>query len=146
MLLDVRQSRRRLREDRTFANLMPVCKACGTLRILLLAWRVAAEALWRISTWTMHNGSHYASTCTPSTIHPHTSDQYFCSHCDTSHDDSAHPGLLTTHDVMVDDSITHDGAFTSPTVLEDSSTNDSATHSLVVASVSDQYLVLVYDY
>ena len=87
---------------------------------------------------SMQNGSQYASTCTPSTIRLHTSDWYICTHCDTSHDDSAHPGV-TTHNVMVDDSNTHDGAFPSPTVLEDSSTNDSATHSLVVPSVCDQY-------
>ena len=35
----------------------------------------------------------------------------------------------------------YDGTFTSPTVLEDSSTYDSATHALVVPSASDQYVV-----
>ena len=74
----------------------------------------------------------------PSTIRPHTSDLYICTHCDISHDDSAHSGV-TTHNVMVDDSNTYDGTFTSPTVLEDSSTYDSATHALVVPSASDQY-------
>ena len=80
---------------------------------------------------------HYS---TPSTIRPHTRDLYICTHCDTSHDDSAHPGA-TTHNVMVDDSNTYDGTFTSPTVLEDSSTYDSATHALVVPSASNQYIV-----
>ena len=89
---------------------------------------------------SMHNSSQYASTCTPPTILPYTSGWYICTHCDTSHDDRAHPGV-TTHNVMVDISNTHDGAFTSPTVLEDSSTYDSATHSLVVPPVSDQYMM-----
>ena len=80
---------------------------------------------------------HYS---TPSTIRPHTSDLYICTHCNTSHDDSAHSGV-TTHNVMVDDSNTYDGTFTSPTVLEDSSTYGSATHALVVPSASDQYVV-----
>ena len=88
---------------------------------------------------SMHNGSQYASTCTPPTILPYTSGRYIYTHCDTSHDDSAHPGA-TTHNVMVDNSNTHDGAFTSPTVLEDSSTYDSTTHPLVVPSDSDQYV------
>ena len=81
---------------------------------------------------------HYS---TPSIIRPHTSDRYICTHCDTSHDDSAHSGV-TTHNVMVDDSNTYDGTFTSLlTVLEDSSTYDSATHALVVPSASDQYVI-----
>ena len=42
---------------------------------------------------------------------------------------------------MVDDSNPYDGTFTSPTVLEDSSTYDSATHVLVVPSASDQYVI-----
>ena len=42
---------------------------------------------------------------------------------------------------MVDDSNTYDGTFTSPTILEDSSTYDSATHALVVPSASDQYVI-----
>ena len=42
---------------------------------------------------------------------------------------------------MVDDSNTYDGTFTSPTVLEDSNTHDSVTHSLVIPSVSDQYVI-----
>ena len=79
---------------------------------------------------------HYS---TPSTIRPHTSDWYICTHCDISHDDSAHFGA--TNDVMVDDSNTYDSTFTSPTVLEDSSTYDSATHALVVPSASDQYVI-----
>ena len=81
---------------------------------------------------------HYS---TPSTVRPHTSDLYICTHCDTSHDDSVHSGV-TTHNVMVDDSNTYDGTYTSPTVLEDSSTYDSATHALflVVPSASDQYV------
>ena len=37
--------------------------------------------------------------------------------------------------------LTHDGAFTSHTVLDDSSTYDSVTHSLVVPSVSDQHVI-----
>ena len=79
---------------------------------------------------------------TPSTIRPHTSDRYICTHCDTSHDDSAHPAGVTTHNVMVDDSNTYDGTFTSPIVLEDSSTyGTSVTHSLVVPFVSDQYVI-----
>ena len=80
------------------------------------------------------------SYSTPSTIRPNTSDLYICTHCDISHDNSAHSGV-TTHNVMVDDSNTYDGTFTSPTVLEDSSTYDSATHALVVPSASDQYVV-----
>ena len=81
---------------------------------------------------------HYS---TPSTIRPHTSDRYICTHWDISHDDSAHFGA-TTHNVMVDDSNTYDGTSTSPTVLEDSSTYDSATHALVVpsATCSNQYM------
>ena len=59
---------------------------------------------------------------------------------DISHDDSAHFGA-TTHNVMVDDSKTYGGTFTSPIVLEDSSTYDSATHALVVPSASDQYVI-----
>ena len=42
---------------------------------------------------------------------------------------------------MVDDSNTYDGTFTSPTVLEDSNTHDSVTHSLVVPPVSNQYVI-----
>ena len=90
---------------------------------------------------SMHNGSQYTCTSTPSTVRPHTSDRYICTHYDMPHDDSAHLGD-TTHNVVAHDSNTHDGACTSPTVLEDSSsTYDRVTHSLVVPSVSDQYVI-----
>ena len=93
------------------------------------------------SSSTMHNGSQYACTSTHSTVRPHTSDRYICTHCDMPHDDSAHLGA-TIHNVVAHESNTHDGAVTSPTtVLEDSSTNDSATHYLVVPPVSDQYVI-----
>ena len=60
----------------------------------------------------------------------------------TSHDDTAHsPVSLGTHNVMVDDSNTYDCTFTSPTVLEDSSTYDSATHAIVVPSARDQHVI-----
>ena len=89
---------------------------------------------------SMHNGSQYTCTSTPSTVRPHTSDRYICTHCVMPHDDSVHLGA-TTHNVVAHDSNTHDGACTSPTVLEDSSTYDSATPTLVVPSVSDQYVI-----
>ena len=104
------------------------------------------QLILQLATMTHHDGfapvidTSSMSYSKPSTIRPHTSDLYICTHCDISHDDSAHSGV-TTHNVMVDDSNTYDGTFTSPTVLEDSSTYDSATHALVVPSASDQYVV-----
>ena len=80
---------------------------------------------------SMHNGSQYASTSTPSTVRPHTSDRYICTHCDMPQDDSAHLVATTNNAVLAHDSNKHDVAVTSPTVLEDSSTHNSGvTHSL----------------
>jgi hypothetical protein len=87
----------------------------------------------------MHNGSQYASsTSTSSTVRPHVSNRYICTHCDMPHDNSAHL-RATTHNVMAHDSNTHDGAVISPSTVLQKASSAAPTGLQVLALLVQSY-------